>query len=178
MAAVALGATVASSIMGAIGGMASGEAQSKAFQYQAGVAQVNAQIAKQNAAYELALGEQQAQAEGMKGRAKIGMTRAAQGAGGLDVNSGSNVDVRASEAELGAYDQAIIRNNAARRAYGQEVLATQAQAQAGLDTFAAKTSREAGNLDAFTSLLGGAGSFASKWTQFKSAGVDPGSLTF
>jgi len=178
MAAVALGATALSSVVGAVGGLYGGMAQSAASTYQAQVAQMNATIARQNASYELALGEQQAQTQGMKTRAQIGQTRAAQGAGGLDVNTGSNVDVRASEAELGSYDQAIVRNNAVRRAYGQEVLATQADAQANLDTMAAKTSKTAGFLDAFTSLLGGAGNFGYKFASFKSAGVDPSSLSF
>src|SRR5215471_3330383 len=123
--AIGLGSTVMSGVVGAVGGVMGGQAQSNMYNYQAGIANLNATIAKQNAAYETALGEQQAQAQGMKTRATISQTRANQGAGGLDVNSGSNLQVRQSEAELGSYDMALIRNNAARRAYGQEVVATQ-----------------------------------------------------
>ena len=169
---------IAGTVASAAGNIYGGMAQSAAYSYQAGVANLNAQIARQNAAYELALGEQQAQAQGMKTRAQISLTRAAQGAGGLDVNTGTNVDVRASEAELGSYDQALIRNNAARRAYGQEVLATQATAQAGLDTLAAGTSRTSGFLSAFASLLGGGGNIASKWQQGQSAGLNMGPPVF
>src|SRR5712664_656746 len=151
----------------AYGGMAS----AAAYNYQAGVAQMNAQIAKQNAAYEGALGEVQAQAQGMKTRAVISQTRATQGASGLDVNTGSAASVRESEFQLGGYDQQIIRSNAARRAYGFEVEAAGDIAQAGAYRAAGANSMTAGLLGAFTSILGGGGSFASKWQQGKSAGI-------
>jgi hypothetical protein len=171
MATMSLGATAAGGITGAVGGLMKGSSESAMYGYQAGVAQLNAKIARQNAAYEVALGEQQAQTQGMKTRATISQTRANQGAGGLDVNSGSNVQVQSSEAELGSYDQALIRNNAARRAYGFEVKATEAEAQANLDTMAASTSRTAGYLDAFTSVLGSAASFGTKFSTLRGAGA-------
>jgi len=171
LAVVGLGSTLVGGVVGAFGSAAAGQAQSNMYAYQAGIAELNAKIAKQNAAYEVALGGQQAQAQGMKTRATIAQTRANQGAGGLDVNSGSNLEVQKSEAELGAYDQALVRNNAARRAYGQEVVATQEEAQANLDRMASSTARTAGTLDAFTSILGAAGSFSSKWSTASAVGL-------
>jgi hypothetical protein len=171
MAGPALALTALGGITSAVGSIFGGQANAAMYNYQAGIAQMNAQIAKQNAAYEGALGEVQAQQQGMKTRSVISQTRANQGAGGLDVNTGTNAAVRTSELTLGQYDQAVIRSNAARRAYGFEVEASQDVAQAGAYRSAASTSQTAGLLGAFTSILGAGGSFASKWQQGKGAGL-------
>lgn len=168
---IALASTLLSGAASAAGAAYSGAASSAAYQYQAGVAQMNSQIAKQNAAYETALGEQQAQMSGMKSRSLISQTRAMQGAGGLDVQSGSNAQVRDSAAQLAQYDQAVIRNNAARRAYGAEVEATQFDAQAALDRMSASTSLTAGYLGAASSILGAGSSFATKWMWGRERGM-------
>src|SRR5712664_1002145 len=149
---ISLGLVVAAGVTGAAGSIFGGQASSAAYNYQAGVAQMNAQIAKQNAAYETALGEVQAQQQGMKTRATIAQTRATQGASGLDVNTGSAASVRESEFQLGGYDQQVIRAGAARRAYGFEVEATGDIAQANLDRMAARNAENAGMLKAFTSI--------------------------
>jgi hypothetical protein len=167
VAGASLGATALGGITGAVGSIFGGQSQSAMYQYQAGIAAMNAQIAKQNAAYETAVGETRAQESGMKTRAQIGSTRAQQGASGLDVNSGTNVSVRASEAELGNFEQSIIRSDAARRAYGQEVVAAQETAQSQVDMMAADNAKTAGLLGGFTSILGGASSFGSKYLQFQ-----------
>lgn len=171
LALASLVSTGAGGITNAIGSLFGGSAQSNMYQYQAGIAAMNAQIAKQNASYDLAVGEVQAQQSGMKTRAVLGATRAAQGASGLDLNTGTAVQVRASEAELGAEDMALIRSNAAKRAYGDEVEAVQDTAQSQLDTYAASNARTAGMIGAFSSVLGAGGSVASKWSQFSTAGV-------
>jgi multidrug resistance efflux pump len=171
VAGAGLGATALGGVVGAVGSIFGGSAQSSAYNYQAQIAAMNAQIAKQNANYDLAVGEVQAQQQGMKTRAQIGATRAQQGASGLDVNSGTNVNVRSSEAEIGAEDQALIRNKAAYTAYGQEVTAAQDTAQAQLDQMSASNAQTAGMLGAATSILGAGGSFASQWTKANAAGV-------
>jgi hypothetical protein len=171
ISAIGLGSTVLGGITGAAGSIMGGNAKADYYNYQAGIAQLNAQIAKQNASYETALGEQQAQMSGMKTRATISQTRANQGAGGLDVNTGSNAAVRESELSVGQYDSALIRNNASRRAYGFEVEAVGDKAQANLDRMAASTSETSGLFDAASSILGAGSSFSSKWMQAKSAGL-------
>ena len=171
MAAPALALTALQGVTQAVGSIFGGMANQGMYNYQAQVAQMNAQIAKQNAAYEGALGEVQAQQQGMKTRAVISQTRATQGASGLDVNTGSSASVRSSELQLGQYDQAIIRSNAARRAYGFEVEAAGDIAQAGAYRAAGANSMTAGLLGAFTSILGAGGSFSSKWQQGKTSGM-------
>lgn len=162
-----------------------GEAQGRTFDYQAAVAQINKKIALQNADYAIASGEVSAQQSGMKTRAQIGQTKAIQGASNLDVNTGSQADVRESEHEVGVADQSTIRTNAARAAYGFTVEALSDDSQSQLDRVSAETSRESGRLGVVqadfarqgadlgvkASLLGGATSVASKWTQAYTSGM-------
>lgn len=171
LTAISLGASAAGAGVSAFGSLMSGNAQSSAYTYQASLARMNEQIAKQNASYETASGEVQAQESGMKTRFQEGQTKVAQGASNLDVNSGTSSLVRTSEQEIGYQDQAIIRSNAARRAYGYNVEASQDEAQAQVDTMAAKNSKSAGVIGALSSVLGGAASVSSKWSSASTSGV-------
>lgn len=169
IASTALGA-----VTGAAGSIAKGQAEAGMYNYQASVAKVNQQIALQNADYEYARGEVEAQQAGMATRAQIGKTKAIQSASGLDVNTGSAAIVRQSEAEIGVENVAVIRNDAARRAYGQKIQAMQADTQAKIDTMAASNAERAGQIGAISSILGGAGSVASKWYSGVSSGLFKG----
>lgn len=185
MAGVGIGGSILQGFIGAEGAETQAQAQADAanfkaatYQYQAGVAQQNAQLAKQNANYALYSGEVQAQEMGLKVRAQIGSTKATQGAGGLDVNTGSNAAVRASEKEIGDQNVAIIRSNAAKVAYGYEVQAFQDDQQAAWDmtgsqfeTKAAAYAKKAGDISAVSSIIGGVTGAASKFSSAKSAGI-------
>lgn len=146
--------------------------QSEESQYQAGVANYNKQVADSNADYARNAGEVEAQQAGTQVRADIGNIRAQQGAGGLDVNTGTNVNVRMSQLEVGQENVALLRGNAARVAYGYDVQAYQFGQQATWDTTAssyyqqaASWAKTAGDINAEASILGGyskaAASFAS-----------------
>jgi hypothetical protein len=171
MAAVSIGSTIAGGGISAFGAAQGGKAQAAAYTYQSKVAQLNKQIADNNAAYAVAAGETRAQISGMQARAQIGATRAIQGASGIDVNSGSPVDVRASEADIGGFNALMIRSNAAREAYGYKVKGMEATAQSQLDVAAASQSEKAGELGAIGSILGTAGSVSSRWLAFKNQGI-------
>src|SRR5438105_4747319 len=129
LATIGIVSTVAGGATGAFGSIMGGESQSSMYKYQAGVAQINKRIAEQNADYSRKVGEVEAQQFGMKTRAEIGEAKATQGAGGLDVGSGSNLAVRESMGDIGRQNLATIRANAARRAYGYEVEGIQQEAQ-------------------------------------------------
>jgi hypothetical protein len=164
---------LAGAVIGAAGSLYTGMANSAAYKYQAGVAAANAQIDQQNASYETALGEAKAQESGLKTAATIGATLAQQGASGLATGEGIGVNVRVSEAEIGEDQQAVIRNTAARRAYGYEVEKAQNIAQEGLYNSMSDTALISGGLNALSSVLGGGGSFAEKWMQAGSRGMNP-----
>lgn len=173
LATIGIGSTAAGGITGAIGSLFSGSAQSAMYNYQAGVAQVNAQVAQQNANYATASGEVEAQQAGMRGRAVVGETKVGAGAGNIDISSGSMKNVVASETEVTQQNEGVIRANAAKRAYGFEVGAAEDTAQAGAYKIAAETSQTAGEIGAVSSILGAVGSVSSKWLQ--AGQVFPGS---
>lgn len=171
IAGVSLVASALGSATSASGASFTGQAQANMYNYQAGVAQINQQIMAQNASWATEEGEVSAQQQGIKTQAQIGTTLAQQGAGGLDVASGSDARVRASELEIGEEDQALIRSNAAQKAYGFEVQGFQYAAQASADTASASNSLTAAQYNVASSLLSGASSVSSKWLQGSQAGI-------
>ena len=104
----------------------------------------------------------------MRTRAQIGATRAAMAAGNLDINRGSAQAVQQSETAIGQQNQAIIRADAAKKAYGFEVESAQDAAQSQIDQYSAATSLTAGKIGAVSSVLGGVAGVSSKWMQYKS----------
>lgn len=171
---LAIGSMVGSALGGifsAFGAQSQGAAQAGAYRYKAQVALNNAKIAEGNARYSLLTGENEAMIAGMKTRAQIGTTLAKQGASGLDVNSGSAVDVRESEASIGSFNEMMIRANAQREGYGHRVEAYNFREEAKLDKMAAANALTAGNISATSSLIGGATSVADKWYKMSDVGA-------
>lgn len=158
-------------VFGMMGANAQAQAQANMYNYQAAIAQRNAVIAQQNADYERQAGEVQAQQAGIKGHQQEAMVRAAFGATGIDVNSGSPTAVQESQRLVTQEDEALTRSNASRRAYDQEVQKFQDLAQANLDTFGAQNALESGKIAGINSLIGAFGSVSNKWSQFGQMGL-------
>jgi|SRR5215469_7975330 len=179
MAMVAMGASLLGGVFGAMGAMEQGQAQSNMMTYQAQVAQANATIASQQAAYETKKGEVAAQEQGIKTKANVGAIVAQQGAGNLDVGSGSAADVSASAEKLGVYNESLARADAARKAYNYQVAAFGSSAQAGLDQFGAQQAITGSYFTAAGDLIGAGGSVAGKWYQYSggSSGGAPSAFT-
>ena len=96
LAPIAMIAGIAGAGVSAFGAMQKGSAEAGMYNYQAGVADINSKIAKQNAAWPLDAGGIKGQQLGEKQAFRAGSIAAAQGASGLDVNSGS-AQVRSSQ---------------------------------------------------------------------------------
>ena len=126
-----MGATIAlaSSAYSTISGFETQQRQAWAAQaqgkYEAAVDEQNAALSDKQAQDAIERGQIEEARQRLVTRQTIGATRAAQAAQGVDVGSGSAVDVQASEAGLGELDALMIRNNAAREAYGFKVQAIQ-----------------------------------------------------
>lgn len=131
------------------------KANANAAKYNAAIASNNAIIARQNSELEARKGNAEVEAKQMETRARIGAIKASQGASGVDVNYGSAVDVRSSAAMSGQLSAINIRANAARRAYGYEAEADQYDAQSTLYKAQAVNEKNAGNIKANSTLLGG-----------------------
>lgn len=169
-----LGATALGGGVGAIGSIFGGLGKGSMYDYQSGIAQQNALIAKQNADYQRQVGGVEAQQAGMRERFQQGKITAGLGASGLDVNSGSARNVTEGQQGISTMEQGLIRSNAARRAYGFEVEAYNKTAESQLLTTAGSNARTAGFIGGASSILGAAGSVASKWYQAGSVGLGGG----
>jgi len=119
--------------------------------YEAKVENQNAQFLEGAAGVAQQRGGNAAGLRRMKGSQDIGEARASAGASGLDVGSGSVVDMIADSRMLSELDAQTETNNAAREAWGYKVQATEARARAKL----AKTKSR---YNAAATLLGGLGS--------------------
>ena len=149
----------------AFGAIQSGAAQSRMYQYQAGVAETNQKIALQNRDYALNVGETEAVRYGMGAAQRGAQLKTGMSVSGMDIGSGSKADVQSSQQIVSGMDLGQIGKNAARKAYNYEVEADQNAAQAGLYTRAASDAESAGGIKALGSLVSGAGSVADKWLQ-------------
>lgn len=167
MAPLMLASAIGGTVLQADAAYQSGQAKAASSAYQSQVAANNARIAQQDATLEIQAGETAAFNRGMKTRAQVGQEKAAQGAAGIDVNTGSAVDVRAGTEELGMLDALTIRSDAAKRAYARQVEATSDTAQAKLLEQQSQQEEDAGALGAAATLLSGASSVGEKWGKYQ-----------
>jgi hypothetical protein len=146
-----------------------GQAQQRAADANAGVEDFNAQVAELQAADAEQRGALDAARFARQVRGLIGTQRASFAASGVDVGFGSAVDVQADAAYLGKEDEATIRLNAQREAFGYRVAAIDSRQRAdilrrgGADAVqaglaAADAQRTAGTLGAVNTIVSGAGS--------------------
>lgn len=169
-----LGLGLIGSIISAGGAMEQAQAQSEAAAYQSQVAANNAKIARENASLDIQAGEAAATNEGLKTRGLVGTEKAAQGASGIDVNTGSAANVRAGTEQIGLLDALTIRSNAAKAAYGQQVAATSQTAQSQLYGFESAQAKEAGPISAAGSLLSGVGTVGLNFAKLQNVGAGTG----
>lgn len=171
LAAVSIGSTLLGGAVSGAGAAASAGASAGAFNFKAGIADLNATIAKQNAAWALNSGEIKAANYGMKAGQEIAQTKVVQAASGLDVNTGSAAAVRDTQTDVAKYDQNLIRADAAHKAYGYEVESAKDTAEAGLDRASAANAQAAGRLGILSSVIGTVSSVAGKWSQANTLGI-------
>lgn len=170
-------AGLAGSALSAVGSVRQGQQQANAANFNAAVAANNAQLATQNATTAGQVGAEETAITQQKTRAEVGAIKAAQAANGIDINSGSAVDVRSSASELGELNAITIRGNAARTAYGYQTQARSDEANANLLRQEANYDTEAGDTKAATTLLssGVSGSQSGLWNGFlKSQSINGG----
>lgn len=132
--------------------------------YAGQVAKNNSTIATQNANYAREAGSEQATAQSIKGAAEGARIKTAQAANGVDVNSGSAVDVQEGQRETSRLDAETVLNNADLSAYGYTTQANNFDAQSQQDV-------AGGIFDAAGTLLGSASSIGGKWNTPVSSGV-------
>lgn len=107
----------------------------------------------------IARGEEGAHQLGAAGRALTGSQRAALAAQGIDVGSGSAMDVISSDERLNALDIMTVRNNAEKESHG---LSEQAQ----LARLGGRNQAAAYRNQSYSTLLGGAGGMIDAYRRF------------
>lgn len=158
--ALAIAGAAASAGGQVLGGIATNNAAS----YQATVAANNAKIAEQNAVYTEQAGEVAAANEGRKGAAKLGVLKVGQATSGVNVNTGTAVNVQAGERETNQLDTETVLANADLKAYGYRTATTGFEAESELAKAKGTQAEEAGYIGATGSLLSAASSVGGKWT--------------
>lgn len=148
-----------------------GVAQAQANAYSAAVARNNQEIANQYATAELQKGAVMEQTKRQETAQREGAIRAAAGASGLDVNTGSPLRLQTDTAMLGEEDALTIRNNAERAAYGYRTEGLNYAARAQMNDMAGENALRSGSLGMWSSIIGAASSTSSRWAGFKQAGV-------
>lgn len=175
LTAITMASTIAAGGISAIGSNMSAEASANAFRYKAGIAGLNKTIAEQNAAWATNAGGIKASNFGLRAAQEIAETKVRQSGSGIDVTSGSSAAVRETQGDVARFEQGIIRADARHTAYGYEMDAQKATAEGSLDIASADNARKAGDLSVLSSIIGTAGSVASKWSQGNTIGIGSGS---
>lgn len=163
--------SAAGGLMGAGGALSEGQATADMFNYKSGLALRNAKIARENKDYALWAGEHESMRYGLKASAERGTMRGQRAASGIDVNTGTNADLENSAMFISDMDMAMIRNNAARRAYAYELDATNEEEQAKLYRQAGANAKTASKYKAASTLIAGASSVSNKWYDASRTGV-------
>ncbi len=169
-ASLSLAAGVVGAGTSAIGTITSGQASASNARYQSQVAANNAIIAEQNANYAAAAGAQRAGTASMRNAARVGAIKAGQAASGIDVNSGSAVDVQRSERESGQLSALTEENNALLQAYGYRAAAVSDTAQSKLLQQEARQATTGSVLAAGGGLLGNASALGYRWNSGTNSG--------
>lgn len=146
-AAIAIAASATTAIVGAVGAIRAGKAEQKAEEYNARIAENQAEIE------ELEMVEQAKRAR-EKNKAFLGHQLARRSAGGLDVQSGSSLLMQAETA--GRLEMEVFENNRLR-----QNRAMRQRSEASMAQFRGRQARKAAGFKAGESLLRGAANVAS-----------------
>lgn len=145
------------------GQLKGGQSSSEADAYKAQVAENNAIAEEQMATRVVQGGEVSSDVAGLRTAANVGDTKSKQAANGIDVNTGSAVDVQSGVATAGRFNQLTTLSNAQLQGYGYRVKAAQDRAQAQLDRLEGAGATQGAGIGAAGSILGGASSLPLGW---------------
>lgn len=169
------GLMAAGAVASAVGSYRSSQAQKASLDYQASVAENNAQTAQTQASLAINDGQVEAMNHDLKTSQIFGAQRAQLGANNIDLGSGSANNILTTTKFMGNRDHAQIMDNAMRRAWGYDVQATDYTSNAKALTSMSDNISPA--LAVGTSLLGSAGQVSSAWNQYAAANGQPSTGT-
>jgi hypothetical protein len=127
--------------------------------YMKSMGEVNSMFANMQASDAIARGEAQARQIGQRKKQVIGAQRASLAGQGIEVDSGTALELQQDTATLSKLDEAQIRNNAWREAWGYKVDSANATAQGKMAQVGirqqAQSSLMTGGIQAATQMYGG-----------------------
>ena len=163
--AVGIGASVISTGVSTLGAVQQAQSQQDIHNYQAAVARNNQILAEHQAADAIDRGKIEEGKHREKVKQLIGRQRSIFGSAGLQLDSGTPLDVQLDTAEIGELDSLTIRNNFQRESEAYLIRAQNFGNQAVLNRAAADAINP--GLAGATTLLSGVGSVADKYAKFK-----------
>lgn len=143
----ALGGVV-SGVTGGVSAYQGGKAQQAQMNYQAKVAQNNARIAQANADQERQEGIEESRLQRIRNLQKIGAQQSAIAANGVDISSGTALDMIEDTAAMGELDALTTRYNSETKAIAYEEQANNYSNQANLDMMAGQNAYRSGLISA------------------------------
>lgn len=171
MLAVGAVATIAATTLGTVSSVQQGKQQQAMYNYQAKVAEENAKIANKNAANERQTGIEEARLQRMKTMQAIGSQQSAMAANGMDITSGTSLDIIEDTAAMGELDALQIETNYERKALAYEQQGLNYNNEARMDVIAGKNAYTTGVVKGVQTGLNGVSKMtnvASKWVSFGS----------
>jgi hypothetical protein len=167
IATLSLVAGVIGSGVSALGAIQQGQAQSQAAKYQAAVDRNNTILANRAAADAVERGKEAEATQRRKNTVLLARQRAAVASSGIELGTGSPLDILGDTAQFGELDAQTIRSNAERERLGDEAKASNFTASAGLNDMKASSASTAGMLGGVSALAGGAQTVAANWYKMK-----------
>lgn len=128
----------------------------RAGEYEAELAEINAKLAEEQERDVLARGEEAASRHRLDVKRLAGAQRVALAAQGIALDDGSAADILGDTAYFGALDEATIRNNARREAFGFKVQAMNYRTGGQFASLTASTQAASLRNQSYSTLLGGA----------------------
>lgn len=168
---VSMATAVAGTAVGVYGSIQQGNAAKASAEYQAAVDRNNQQVAEWQTKDALDRGKEAERQQRLKVQSALGSQRAAMAANGVDLSSGSPLDILGDTTMYGEMDALTIRSNAEREAYGYRVQSQNFASNAQLSQMRGSSAQTAGMIGAGSTLLTGAGQVANTWAKFGSNGT-------
>lgn len=165
--ALAVGA-IGSTAMGVTSSVQQGKSTQAQMNYQAKVARNNAKIAQANADQKRQEGIEESRLQRMKTIQKVGAQQTAMAANGVDISSGTALDIIEDTSAMGELDALTTRYNYETQALGYEQQANNFNNQANLDVFAGQNAYKSGMISAVGEGAKGLGNIASVATRWYS----------
>lgn len=161
LGATSLGIQGAGTILSTAAAYTKSKTDKAAYEIQANTADTNVVLDKARSADAKYRGEVAVQNARFKARQLEGQQRAGMAASGVNIDSGSPLAILEGTEVMSDRDSQIIRDNAAKEAWGYDVAAVNDRNNANFLRYRAKMEKP--GLNAATTLLTGAGSVASSW---------------